>query len=257
MDETGRYLYAITRRLDPGVLTGVDGLDGGQLEVVEHRDLAVVVSSVDLEEYGEEGLTRNLERLEWLEQVARGHDAVVQALAVHGPTAPLRLATICHDDAGVRRRVDEWHDALQQVLDRVDGRMEWSVKVLTPARKPEPAPAAAPAGGQKVGGAEYLRRKKAQTEARLADDEVALQTVEQIHEALASRCVASRRLTPQDPRLTGHEGTMVLNAAYLVDTADEQAFTDQVGALQDAHPGLVLDHRGPWPPYSFAVLEQG
>lgn len=257
MPETGRYLYAITRRLDPQVLTGVTGLGGAPLEVVEHRDLSVVVSSVDLDEYGEEGLTRNLERLEWLEEVARGHDAVVQALAAHGPTAPLRLATICHDDAGVRRRVDEWHAALQQVLDRVDGRMEWSVKVLTPARPPQPAVAAAPAGGEKVGGAEYLRRKKAQTEARLADDEVALQTVEQIHDALASRSVASRRLQPQDPRLTGHEGTMVLNAAYLVDTGDEAAFAAEVQAVQQAHPGLVLDHRGPWPPYSFAMLEQG
>ncbi|MDP3967656.1 MAG: GvpL/GvpF family gas vesicle protein [Nocardioides sp.] len=256
MPETGRYLYAITRHLDPEVLVDIPGLDGGHLDVVEHRGLAVVVSSVDLDEYGEEGLTRNLERLEWLEEVARRHDAVVQALAVKGPTAPLRLATICHDDAGVRRRVDEWHTALQQVLDRVDGRMEWSIKVLTPARKPEPA-AAVPAGGEKPRGAEYLRRKKAQAEARLADDEVALHTVEQIHQTLASRTVASRRLPPQDPRLTGHEGTMVLNAAYLVDALDEQAFLSEVQALQAAHPGLVLDHRGPWPPYSFAMLEQG
>jgi hypothetical protein len=251
--ETGRYLYAITRDLDPEVLIAVPALGGGRLEIVEHQGLAVVVSSVDLEEYGEEGLTRNLERLEWLEEVARGHDAVVQALAAHGPTAPLRLATICLDDAGVRRRVEEWHAALEQVLDRVDGRMEWSVKVLTPARTPEPAAASA---GEKVGGAEYLRRKKAQTEGRLAADEAAVRTAHHIHEALASCTVASRTLPPQDPQLTGHEGTMVLNAAYLVGTGDEAVFVSEVQALQQAHPDVVLDHRGPWPPYSFAMLEQ-
>ena len=85
---------------------------------------------------------------------------------------------------------------------------------------------------------------------------MALRTVEKIHEALSSRSVASRRLPPQDPRLTGHEGTMVLNAAYLVDAGDEAAFTAEVQALRDAHPGLVLDQGGPWPPYSFAMLEQ-
>lgn len=255
MPEVGRYLYAISRGVEPGQLADVPGLDGNPLELVEHRGLTAVVSDVDLDEYGEDGLTRNLERLDWLEEVARGHDAVVQALAVRGPTAPLRLATICLDDDGVRRRLDEWHAALQEVLDRVEGRMEWSVKALTPVRPAEPV-AAAPATGEKVGGAEYLRRKKAQTEARYADDEVALQTVEQIHEALSSRSVASRRLPPQDPRLTGHEGTMVLNAAYLVDAGDEDVFTAEVQALQAAHPELVLDHRGPWPPYSFAMLEQ-
>ena len=256
MAETGRYLYAITRDVDPAVLADVPGLGGGRLEVVEHRELAAVVSSVDLDEYGEEGLTQNLERLDWLEEVARGHDAVVQALAGHGPTAPLRLATICLDDGGVRRRLDEWHAALQLVLDRVQGRMEWSVKALLPARAPEPAPASA-ATGERVGGAEYLRRKKAQTETRYADDEVALRTVEQIHDELASLSVASRRLPPQDPRLTGHEGTMLLNAAYLVEIADEATFAAGVQALQEANPGVVLDHRGPWPPYSFAMLEQG
>ena len=47
-----------------------------------------------------------------------------------GP-APLRLATICLDDAGVRARLDEWHHALVQALDRVEGRFEWSVKAFS------------------------------------------------------------------------------------------------------------------------------
>ena len=100
----GRYLYAISRDLDPAALAEVPGLGDGRLDVLEHRGLSAVVSDVDLEEYGEEGLRRNLERLEWLEEVARRHDEVVHAVAEHGPVAPLRLATICLDDIGVRRR---------------------------------------------------------------------------------------------------------------------------------------------------------
>ena len=92
-----------------------------------------MVSDVPLAEFGEEALKRNLESLPWLEKVARGHDEVVRAVAACGPAAPLRLATIFHDDDAVRRRLDEWHDALVEVLDRVDGRAEWSVKVLAPA----------------------------------------------------------------------------------------------------------------------------
>lgn len=255
MAETARYLYAISRGVDRAVLEGAQGIEGARLDIVAHNDLSAVVSDVDLTEYGEEGLRRNLEKLDWLEAVARAHDTVVQKVAESGPTAPLRLATICLDDAGVRRRLDEWHDELEIVLDRVEGRREWSVKVIAPARDQVTAPAASP-DAPRLTGAAYLRAKKEASQARLSDDERAQQTVQGLHGVIVSRCVASRQLTPQDPRLTGHEGTMLLNAAYLVATEGEAAFVRLLDELVTAHPELHIEYRGPWPPYSFAVLEQ-
>jgi hypothetical protein len=256
MAERGRYLYAITRGVGVDALTGVAGLGGGELAIVEHRGLSAVVSDVGLDEYGEEALRANLERMEWLEQVARGHDAVVQAVAALGPTAPLRLATICLDDDGVRARLDEWHDGLVRALDRVEGRAEWSVKVIVPEAAAAAAAAAPGAAEPAAGGAAYLRRKKAETEARLARQDDAARSGEDVHAALAACAVASRRLQPQDPRLTGHRGTMVLNGAYLVEAADGQAFADRVRELAAERPGVQVEAGGPWPPYSFAVLDQ-
>lgn len=251
--QTARYLYAITRGLQRERLAGTRGLGGGPLDVVDHRSLSAVVSDVDLAEYGEESLRQNLERLDWLEDVARSHDTVVQAVASLGPTAPLRLATICLDDDGVRRRLDDRYDELEQVLDRVEGRREWSVKVLAPIRSPEPAGSATSGG---IGGAEYLRRKKATTEARLADESVLLRVAEQVHDVLSANSVASRRLPAQDPRLSGHRGTMLLNAAYLVGIEDGEPFAARVESLAESHPEVGIDCLGPWPPYSFAMLDQ-
>jgi hypothetical protein len=251
--DVARYLYAITRGLVPEALDGVAGLGGASLEVVEHRGLAAVVSDVDLAEFGEDPLRENLERLEWLEEVARTHDAVIQAVTATGPTAPLRLATICLDDEGVRQRLDEWFFALEQVLDRVEGRMEWSVKVFAPAQVGEPAGAKVGSG---VGGAEYLRRKKAATEARAEADSVAARVGDDVHDALSALSVASRRLHPQDPRLTGHAGTMLLNGAYLVEAEGGPAFESRVRALAESRPSVEISCVGPWPPYSFAMLEQ-
>jgi hypothetical protein len=222
---------------------------------VEHRDLAAVVSDVDLDEYGEEGLRRNLEQLDWLEETARTHDAVVHVLAAHGPTAPLRLATICLDDDGVRRRIDEWYAALQQVLDRIEGRVELSVKVFAPPLDQVVA-TDSPPDTAKVGGAEYLRRKKATVEARRALETASLQAGETVHGELAQVSVAGRLLPAQDPRLTGHAGTMLLNGAYLVERAEVSIFERRVKELADQLPEVTVDLRGPWPPYSFAMLEQ-
>lgn len=252
MGESARYMYAITRGLEPASIAGVSGLGGSRLEVVEHRGLAAVVSDVDLDEYGEEPLRLNLERLEWLEEVARVHDAVVHAVTAVGPTAPLRLATICLDDDGVRRRLDEWCSALVQILDRVEGRREWSVKVFAPEVS---VPAAVATGGS-LGGAEYLRQKRAAAAARAEAAEVAARVGDEVHDALSSMSVASRRLHPQDPRLTGRAGTMLLNGAYLIDADGGAAFEARVADLAESNRSVEINCVGPWPPYSFATLEQ-
>jgi hypothetical protein len=250
-------MYAISRGIEVTGLDETPGLHGGRLAVVEHRALDAVVSDVDLEEFGEDGLRRNLESMEWLEEVARGHDAVVHAVSALGPTAPLRLATICLDDDGVRKRLDEWYDALEQVLDRVQGHREWSVKAFS--APPAAAVSPTPRTGQSeppASGAAYLQRKKAQNEARQSGEEHAQRLADDLHSLLSRLSTASRRLPAQDPRLTGHEGAMILNGAYLVPADDGAAFAAEFRGLQSRHPDLGLDLQGPWPPYSFAMLEQ-
>lgn len=250
MGDTARYLYAVCRGLDPTALGTVSGLGEQPVELVEHQDLTAVVSTVDLDEFGEEALARNLEDLAWLERTVRVHDAVVHAAATVAPTAPMRLATICFDDDRVRARLREWYVALTHALDRVEGRAEWSVKVLSPPRVREPA------GSRPTSGAEYLRRKREQTEQRATGDAAAMEVARAIHAGLQEWSAASRQLAPQDPRLTGHEGTMVLNAAYLVPQEAADAFEARVQELGAMHPEVVVDVRGPWPPYSFAMLDQ-
>ena len=131
-----RYLYAVTRAIEARRLEGQTGIDGRPLAVISQSGLGAVVSDVDLASFGEEGLRRNLESMEWLERVARKHDAVVHAVARTGPTAPFRLATICLDDDGVRADWTSGDDEMPRALDRVEGRREWSVKVVVP---PPPA----------------------------------------------------------------------------------------------------------------------
>ena len=255
MAEPARYLYAITRGLHEAALAGERGLGDSSVELVHHRGLDAVVSTVDLGEFGEEALRRNLEDLAWLERVARRHDEVVHAVAQRGPAAPLRLATVCLDDEGVRRRLDEWHDAMSAVLDRITGRSEWSVKIVLPER---------PASGQSTeetqasgpgSGAAYLMRKKRETELRATAEQDAAAQADRVYDALGAASVAGRRLQPQDPRLSGHQGTMTLNAAFLVDDEASGAFTDAVAAVSPDLPYGALQVAGPWPPYSFATLE--
>jgi hypothetical protein len=253
MGDSGTYIYAVGRELSADRMASVRGLGGSEVRLVEQDGLVAVVSTVDLDEFGESGLRRNLEDLGWLEEVARGHDDVVRSAAEAAPTiAPLRLATICHTDEGVRRRLDEWHHDLVQALDRIEGRSEWSVKACTTPSAPMDDRDATEIPSS---GTAYLRRRRAQ----LARDEQAAVdsavVADEMHSKLAAGSVASRRLAPQDPRLSGHSGTMTLNGAYLVDAARSDSFHALVRDLAKRHPEIRLQLDGPWPPYSFATLD--
>jgi len=250
--DSARYAYAVSRALDDSTVDGLTGLRGARLDVIRHQGLDAVVSDVPLPEFGEDGLRENLERLPWLEEVARTHDDVVRGVAAHGPTAPLRLATIFHDDDAVRRRITEWHDALVDVLDRVDGRAEWSVKVIAP---PRPVREAAPSP-EPTTGTEFLRRRKAQAGEHAEQQESATRVAEDAHHELAQVAVAARILQPQDPQLTGHVGAMVLNGAYLVPDDDSARFAQRLEQLRDRFDHMTFEVGGLWPPYSFAVLEE-
>jgi hypothetical protein len=246
-----RYLFAVARGIDRAALSAIPGLRGAPLEIVDHRELEAVVCTVDLDDFGEEKLARNLEDLGWLEDVARRHHEVVFAAASSGTVAPMRLVTICSDDDSVRARIEGIYDDLLQALGRVEGGSEWSVKVFAPQQPAaDPDTATRPASG-----AEYLQRKREQAAKRRSAGEHSLQTAEEINQALKTSVTAARLLPPQDPRLTGRADTMILNAAYLVPSEDGEGFRNLVERLAELHPALDIELKGPWPPYSFATLD--
>lgn len=96
------------------------------------------------------------------------------------------------------------------------------------------------------------QRRQRQSQA----EENALRAAEDVYTGLSERAAAGRRLPAQDPRLSGHEGTMLLNSAFLVDRAATAEFQARLEEVRAAHPECVVDCHGPWPPYSFATLEQ-
>jgi hypothetical protein len=247
---SARYVFAVARGLRAEDLVGAAAFDGAQVQVIEHAGLSAVVCEVDLAEFGQEPLTNNLEDLAWVERTARIHNEVVWRVAGCATCAPLRLATICSSDASVRAKVDALRTDLNQVLDRVEGRQEWSLKVLV---RRQPAVVAAPTAAASSG-VEYLRRKREAADQRREQGEDAARAAHDLDQVARAHSVAARRLTVQDPRISGRSEAMVLNAAYLVEAEAHETFRARVGAEAEQHAQVSVELDGPWPPYSFAVL---
>ncbi len=251
MTETGVYLYAIARDGGAGPDPGLTGIEGGPVRAVAAAGLVAYVGTVPLERFGEEALRRNLEDLVWLEETARAHHDVVDAVARDVPLAPVRLVTVYRDDAQVRALLEERREEFTDVLITVAGRREWGVKAyVAPDDPPEPV---APAGSERKPGTAYLKRRRTSLHAREDAWRRASAHAERIDAALAGIAVASRRRSAQDPRLSGRTDWMVLNGAYLVDDVRAAEFAAAVDGFRE--DGLELRLTGPWAPYSFTIAE--
>lgn len=253
MAEAATYLYGVARHLRPDALRDIEGVAGAGVRTVHHAGLTALVSTVSLDEFGEEALRENLEDLDWLERIARAHHRVVDAASAVAPTAPMRLATIYRGDERVSTLLDSRHDEFDAALSRISGRVEFGVKAYADpqafAEAGTEEPAAAGSGGP---GTAYLLQRRAQRQTREETWQRAATRGEDIDADLRAIAEGSRRHPPQDPRLSGHGGWMVLNGAYLVDSARVEGFRSAFARLTERYPEIELELTGPWAPYSFA-----
>jgi hypothetical protein len=249
MNDEGTYLYAVARAEGSPSPEGLAGVAGTPVRKITHTGLAAYVSTVALDEFGEESLRKSMEDLDWLGETARAHHGVVEAVAGAVPTAPVRLVTVYRSERQIRDLLEGRHGDFLEVLSRVADRQEWGVKAYV-----EPAADTPDEGGPagRSPGTAYLKRRQANLRSREEAWRDAARRAEHIHGVLGSISVASRVHRPQDPQLSGREEWMALNGAYLVDHGRATEFAHAVEEL-NGH-GITVELTGPWAPYSFTAL---
>ncbi|RCV47942.1 GvpL/GvpF family gas vesicle protein [Marinitenerispora sediminis] len=256
--ESAAYVYALTRPFPAGAVRELRGVGEHPVRLVAEDDLVAVTSAVPLREYDEDALKAKLEDLDWLEAVARAHNRVVDEVARHAVTLPLRLATVYRGDDRVREMLRDGRHRFGAALSRLAGRVEWGVKVYADpaASSSAPGPSGTPqTEARESPGKAYLRRRREQRQRRDDTWEQATGLVREVDEALRGLAEAREQHRPQHVRLTGERGENVLNAAYLVPAERSQPFLDAVARLRERAPGGTrIEVSGPWVPYSFASV---
>jgi hypothetical protein len=233
----------------------------GGLARVVHDGLAALVSPVPMAEFGRDALTRNLNELDWLEQVARRHEAVLEDALGGATIVPLRLCTIYRDADGVRRMLEEERQLLDSALERLDGREEWGVKLLVDPDALQAAARARNADANELEhqlegsteGEAYMLRRRLERELREEAYRLGAELAEDVHARIQDWADAAVLNSPQNRELSHHEGEMVLNGAYLVASAKVGRLRELVQQLAERHRdlGVRIELTGPWPPYNF------
>jgi hypothetical protein len=254
------YLYCLVRGpREPSLAGAPPGLPGlSPLRALDAGGgLRLIAASAPLSQYGSEEIQRRLSDLSWVSDRALAHEAVIEHFAGAGAVLPMKLFTLfSSDERAVASLFDrqeglggsdgpESRERLNRILDRVDGRVEWGIRIrLDDVRAREVLAAEARAAGSQGSGKAFLLRKKLEQD---ASRELAVR----LHAELAAGAAEAVRREPAASPAAG--GRLLLDAAFLVSRergAEFEAIVERcAGRLAPRACDVTLT--GPWPPYHF------
>lgn len=249
------YVYCVTR---DAVTPQVDGVDGTQRFGTTAIDgISAVFTRVDAEAFSQEAIDARAGDLEWLGAIGYRHQDVVSDLMKRTAIVPLRAFTLFSSEEALRAYLHEQREMLAKLLERLDGKQEWTLRVeIEPSRWSESLAsrvaalrelqneiASAPPGKA------FLLRKKLDEEKKKASHVAEQEVVAEI-ERMVAECLACETVAETRERRDG-----AFPQINLLLNRDEDASLQELHAKMTeryASEGVTLGLTGPWPPYTFA-----
>jgi hypothetical protein len=239
----GKYVYCIIHSEQPLTFGPLGmGTEPAEVHTIHFQDIAAVVSNTPMVVHDP---TRDN---------VLAHQRVNETVMQHHTVIPMSFGTVFKTDDDIMELLRSAYDAFSDVLSKMRGKVEFGLKVLWDRDQII----------REIEGAEEdIRRLKGEISSqkdstyfarmqygRLID--AALQArseryVNEIFHALRDVSVASRSNKPIGDR-------MIMNAAFLVTRAAEQAFDARVKDIGQRYERLNFKYTGPWPPYNFVNI---
>lgn len=264
----GLYLYCIRQKTDTPFSFSTKGIDGkGDVFTIAYCELEAVVSKVFLEKFASEEIQKKAqEDLSWIKEKAVAHEKIIEEAMRRNhkilSLIPMRFGTIFKDIASLEEALKKDYSKIREVLERIQGRQEWSVKAYLKDKKifeqmiknknkaikeKEKEIASLPEGM-----AYFMEEELKEVISSEVDKELN-NIVEGLFESLSNQAEASVKSKILERELTGKREPMVLNAAYLVSEEKIEDFKKELENLNQKiqAKGFYLEYSGPWAAYNF------
>jgi hypothetical protein len=243
--EGGKYVYCIIRS-DRQREFGAIGIGGGQrVYTVAFHDLAAVVSDTPIVIYDP---TR---------ENVLAHEFVNETVMKEHTVIPMSFGTVFRSEDDVTELLRSTYQAFSDVLEKMQDKIEFGLKVLWDRekvianleRENDEIRRLRDEISRHTASSTYFARMQLGRLIDSALEEIGQRYVNDIHDQIKRVAVASRSNKPIGDR-------MILNAAFLVDRAQEAAFDERVKETSRKYEDLLtFKYSGPWPPYNFVNIK--
>jgi hypothetical protein len=244
-EEGGCYVYGIIAG-ENALSFGKSGIGGEITDVytVQYNGLAAVSSRV------------KLAILDATRENALAHEHVVERVMNTHTIIPMSFGTVFRTEDDIRQVLKSIHPSLRDVLEKMEGKIEFGLKVTWDRDKVIERLKREDSEIRKF--IQELSKKHLQSTyfarmqlGRMIDRamiERGAEIVKEIYDSLRPVCVASR-----DNKPIGEK--MILNAAFLLERRKEAEFDRTVNRISDKFKNiLAFRYSGPWPPYNFVNI---
>ena len=257
------YLYCVVDKKPE--LREIEGL-AKDLYVVCHNGLYAVAGKVEEEEFGHEGLKRNMADFEWIKAKASAHEKIIELVMADTDVIPFKFGTLFNTDNSLKAMLEQYGEDFKAILQKLQNKEEWGVKVYCDKEKlnenlinedAEVLKIENEIKSASVGKAFFLKKKRNELIEKTLNERIN-ECGQESFELLKELSFEARinRLLPRE--VTEREDEMVLNSAFLVDKDEVGDFHNMVDTLRMHYEGkgLLIDCTGPWPPYNFCGLSR-
>lgn len=244
----GTYLYGVTHSqpfVGDGSKFQAQGIAGRPVRVIEQGDLAAIVSDSPSDQYD---IT--------LDNVTT-HENVVEEAMQRTDVLPVSFGTVAHSDQEVRERLlQQESDDLHEQLMHTKNRVELGVKAIWDQDALFAQIAAEDSDIQALRNEIVGTTPEETYDLRLELGELTDAAIQRQREQDSAAILDALSPLAVDTRTNRlMTDMMIVNASFLVDKNQVQAFTDQVNALRQAYAGkITFQFVGPLPAYNFITI---
>jgi hypothetical protein len=246
------YVYALVRAPRCPSLSGAPAgppeSEGVRL-LPAGEGLWLAVSSVPVRDYDAAAVRRGLEEIDWLASRALAHEAVVEHFLAAPALLPMPVLTLFTSDHRAMEYVAACRERIEGLLESVERRVQWVLRLAWDAQDDARARAQAPARAST--GVAYLARKRELRDGSSARLTMARAQAGRVFDALATVSSGARRRGPSAQAAACSR--LLLDAAFLVPARRSSAFcaTLRRRTRELGEAGIAVSLTGPWPAYDF------
>ncbi|MFH0765048.1 MAG: GvpL/GvpF family gas vesicle protein, partial [Calditrichota bacterium] len=222
--------------------------------------ISAVLSEIPWEEFCGPSAESNLQDLSWVGLRACRHEWVIEQVMHKAPVLPAQFGTIFSSMDSLNRLLERNSAAIEQFLDYVANKEEWSVKVLldkAKAREERLSAAFSRESGRLSAmqpGQRYFQEQRIRVDIEKELNNWLKEVCARIAGDL-NLCASDyyeRKLHSRE--VNGKTGEFIINWAFLVPRSSIRTFKEQVDRMNADYlsDGLAFELSGPWPPYSFS-----
>ena len=250
------YVYAIGRagHETPKRAQAIDG--GDVVQAVDCGALSAFATPVDPAEFSQPVIDARSKDVEWLGAIGYRHQNVMAALMRGGTIIPLRAFTLFATEESLRRDVESRSETLAKILERLDGKQEWTLRIeFNPqewsealVRRVGPLRELSEEMSRATAGKAFLLGKKLDEEKKRASREAEEVVVGEIERAVLDKLACDTVAESRQQRSGAFPQINVL-----INRDEEARLEDLRRELEGryAADGVTVALTGPWPPYSF------